>query len=338
MVIQLVLISILVFFFAYSSGLHDGANVMATIVMTRALSRKQALLMVVICELTAPFLLGTAVATTIGKNIIALPSFDAKAVHLSVIFLMAALIGSISWNFITWSVGIPSSSSHALVGGMVGAAIFTYGRDTILWKGFLYVAASLILSPLVGLIFSFLFLRFVLHLSKDATPRINDFFNRMQIPSSIALAISHGANDIQKPIGLIAMSLLILGISPTFHIPLWAVAGSATATALGTFSGGWRIIKTVGSKIYRLRSVHAFCAQTSSALVILGATLAGGPVSTAHVVSSSILGVGASYRASAVRWGAAQNIIFAWLITIPASGVIAGLTSFLIKTIYSFIG
>jgi PiT family inorganic phosphate transporter len=327
-----------VFFFAYSSGMHDGANVMATVVMTRALSRKQALLMVVICELAAPFFLGTAVARTIGKNIIAFPSFDPKAAHLSFIFLMAALTGSSSWNFITWSVGIPSSSSHALVGGMVGAAIFSYGRDTILWKGFLYVAASLILSPLASLIFGFLFLRFVLRLSKGASPKINDFFNQMQIPSSIALAISHGANDIQKPIGLIAMSLFVLGISPTFHIPLWAIAGSAMATALGAVSGGWQIIKTVGFKIYRLRSVHAFCAQSSSALVILGAALAGGPVSTAHVVSSSILGVGASYRASAVRWGAAKNIIFAWLITIPASGIIAGIASFLIKMIYSFIG
>ena len=166
---------------------------------------------------------------------------------------------------------------------------------------------------------------------------MNYLFNRMQIPSSIALALSHGANDVQKSIGLIAMSFVILGLSPTFHSPLWVVASCGMATALGTASGGWRIIKTVGSKIYRLRSVHAFCTQTSSALVILGASVVGGPVSTTHVVSSSIMGVGAGYRASAVRWGVAKNIIVAWFITIPASGAIAGLSFFLIKSVLSYI-
>jgi PiT family inorganic phosphate transporter len=216
---------------------------------------------------------------------------------------------------------------------MVGAALVAYGSDKILWKGLLYVIISLIVSPILGLIFGFLILRIVFYFSRNATPKANYFFNRMQIPSSIALALSHGGNDVQKSIGLIGMAYIMLGLSPTFRIPLWVVASCGMATALGTASGGWRIIKTVGSKIYRLRSVHAFCTQTSSAIVILGASLVGGPVSTTHVVSSTIMGVGAGHRASAVRWGVAKNIIVAWFITIPASGALAGLSFFLIRLV-----
>jgi PiT family inorganic phosphate transporter len=193
--------------------------------------------------------------------------------------------------------------------------------------------ASLFLSPLLGLIFGMLFLRITFGIFQNAPPKVNYFFNWMQIPSSIVLALSHGANDAQKSMGLITLSLVVLGFSPTFNIPTWVVASCAGAIALGTASGGWRIIKTMGSKIYRLRSVHAFCAQTASATVILGAALLGGPVSTTHVVSSSIMGVGAGQRVSAVRWGVAKNIILAWFITIPASAIMAGLSFFLIRRI-----
>ena len=307
---------------------------MATIITTGALSPRKALVMAAICEFIGPFLFGTAVAETIGKNIIDISTFDTKVIELSVSLIVAALIGAIAWNLITWFWGFPSSSSHALVGGMVGAVLVAYGPEKIIWKGLLYVVAVLIFSPIVGLIFGNLFFKATLHLSQNATPKIKYFFNRMQIPSSIALSLSHGANDAQKSMGLISLSLVILGISPTFHIPFWVVASCASAIALGTASGGWRIIKTVGSKIYRLRSVHAFCAQTSSAAVILGAALMGGPVSTTHVVSSSIMGVGAGQRISAVRWGVAKNIIVAWFITIPASAVMAGLSFFLIRMIH----
>jgi PiT family inorganic phosphate transporter len=271
------------------------------------------------------------VAQTIGKNIIDISAFDPTALHISVALIMAALVGAILWNLLTWFFGLPSSSSHALIGGMVGAVLIAYGSGKILWGGVLYVFASLVISPLLGLIFGMLFLRITFRIFRNATPKVNTFFNRMQIPSSIALALSHGANDAQKSMGLITLSLVILGFSPTFDIPLWVIASCAGAIALGTASGGWRIIKTMGSKIYRLRSVHAFCAQTSSATVILGAALLGGPVSTTHVVSSSIMGVGAGQRMSAVRWGVAKNIILAWFITIPASAVMAGLSFFLIR-------
>jgi PiT family inorganic phosphate transporter len=308
--------------------------VVATIITTGALSPRKAILMAAIGEFFGPFLFGTAVAQTIGKNIIDISTFDTKVLSLSISLVIAALIGAIAWNLITWFFGLPSSSSHALVGGLIGAVLVAYGPDKILWKGLLYVIASLFLSPLLGLLFGMFFLKRTLHFFRGATPQAKHFFNRMQILSSIALSFSHGANDAQKSMGLITMSLVILGLSPTFHIPFWVIASCAAAIALGTASGGWRIIKTMGSKIYRLRSVHAFCAQTSSAVVILGAALLGGPVSTTHVVSSSIMGVGAGQRISAVRWGVAKNIIIAWFITIPASAVMAGASFFLIRMIH----
>jgi PiT family inorganic phosphate transporter len=331
------IVILLALFFAYSNGFHDAANVVSTIIMTRAISPRKALLMAALCEFIAPFFLGAAVAKTIGENIVHLPAYDPKAIHISVAFLIAALLGAIVWNLITWFFGFPSSSSHALIGGMVGAVLVAYGPDKILWGGLLYVVASLVISPLLGLIFGMFFLKIILRIFRNATPKVNYFFNRMQIPASMALALSHGSNDVQKSIGLIAISFVILGFTASFHAPFWVIASCGAATALGTATGGWRIIKTMGSKIYRLRSVHAFCAQTSSATVILGSALVGGPVSTTHVVSSSIMGVGAGQRISAVRWGVVKNIILAWFITIPASAVMAGLGFYLIKKVLFYL-
>ena len=321
--------------FAFSNGFHDAANVVSTIIMTRAISPRKALLLAGLCEFIAPFFLGAAVARTIGEDIIHISVRSPSTLVISASFLIAALLGAILWNLITWFFGLPSSSSHALIGGMVGAVLVAYGPSKILWGGLFYVVASLVISPFLGLIFGMLFLKITLHIFRNATPKVNYFFNRMQIPSSIALALSHGSNDVQKSIGLIAMAFILLGFSTNFHAPLWVIASCGAATALGTASGGWRIIKTMGSKIYRLRSVHAFSAQTSSAAVILGGALVGGPVSTTHVVSSSIMGVGAGQRISAVRWGVAKNIILAWCITIPASGAMAGLSFLVIRWLLS---
>jgi PiT family inorganic phosphate transporter len=325
---------VLALFFAFTNGFHDAANVVATIIATGAMTPRMALGMAALGEFIGPFLFGTAVAQTIGKNIIDISTFDSRVLALSVSLIVAALIGAIVWNLVTWFWGLPSSSSHALVGGMVGAVLMAYGPDKILWKGLLYVVFVLILSPILGFIFGTLFFKWTLYLSQNATPRARYFFNRMQILSSIALSLSHGANDAQKSMGLITLSLVILGFSPTFHIPTWVIFSCAAAIALGTASGGQRIIKTVGSRIYRLRSVHAFCAQTASATVILGAALLGGPVSTTHVVSSSIMGVGAVQRITAVRWGVAKNIVVAWFITIPAAAIMAGLSFFLIRLVH----
>ena len=329
-----ILVVALALFFGFTNGFHDAANVVATIITTGAMTPRMALGMAAFGEFIGPFLFGTAVAQTIGENIIDISTFETKFLDLSISLIIAALIGAIAWNLITWFWGLPSSSSHALVGGLVGAVLVAYGPDKILWKGLFYVISVLIISPILGLIFGTLFFKITLRLSQNATPKAKYFFNRMQIFSSLALSLSHGANDAQKPMGIIMMSLVILGIYPTFHIPFWVIVSCAAAIALGTASGGWRIIKTVGSRIYRLRSVHAFCAQTSSAAVILGAALFGGPVSTTHVVSSSIMGVGASQRISAVRWGVAKNIIVAWFITIPAAALMAGASFFLIRMIH----
>jgi PiT family inorganic phosphate transporter len=327
----------LALFFAYSSGFHDGGNVVSTIIMTRAISPRKALLMAAACEFVAPFFLGSAVAKMIGENIINLPAYDPMSIPISAAFLMAALVGAILWNLMTWFFGFPSSSTHALIGGMVGAVLVAYGPHKILWGGLVYVAASLVISPLLGFIFGMFFLKMTLRIFRNATPRINYFFNRMQIPSSVALALSHASNDVQKSIGLIALSLVLFGYSTSFHVPIWVIASCGAATALGTATGGWRIIRTMGSGIYRLRSVHAFCAQTSSAIVILGAALVGGPVSTTHVVSSGIMGVGAGQRISAVRWGVAKNIILAWFITIPASALMAGLSFHIVQKILFYV-
>lgn len=324
----------LALFFDYSNGFHDAANVVATIIATGAMSPRSALGLAALAHFVGPFLLGTAVAETIGKGIIDISAFNPGQTGLSISLVIAALIGAIAWNLITWAWGLPSSSSHALVGGMIGAVLIAYGPDKILLKGLLYVISFLILTPVIGLIFGTLVLRITFRLSRKAPPQISHFFNRIQILSSVVLSLSHGANDAQKSMGVIAMSLVILGIFPDFHIPFWVIASCAAAIALGTASGGWRIIKTLGSKIYRLRSVHAFCAQTSSALVIFGAALLGGPVSTTHVVASSIMGVVAGQRLSAVRWGVAKNIVLAWFITIPASAVMAGLSLYLIRLVH----
>ena len=328
------IIVILVLIFDFSNGFNDAANVVATIIVTGAMTPRTALAMAALCEFTGPFLFGTAVAKTIGTNIVDVSSFNPQATELSICLLVAALIGAIAWNLITWTIGIPSSSSHGLIGGMIGAVLMAYGPDKIIWRGLLYVVATLVLSPFVGLVFGTAFLKGTLHFARNATPRANRYFNRLQVLSSIALSLSHGANDAQKGMGLIVMSLVILGLLPTFRIPYWVIAACAGAISLGTASGGWRIIKTVGSKIFRLRSIHAFSAQTASAVVILGAALLGGPVSTSHVVSSSIMGAGAGQRISAVRWGVAKNIIIAWFVTIPASALVAALSFLIIRLIH----
>ena len=326
----------LALFFDFSNGFHDAANVVATIIVTGAMSPAMALTIAAICEFIGPFLFGTAVAQTIGKNIIDASTFDPNAMALSAGLIISALIGAIAWNLITWWFGLPSSSSHALIGGLVGPVLIAYGPDKILWNGVLFVFASLILSPLIGMFFGWLFLRITRSVAEKrrVTPRANEFFNKMQIVSSVCLALSHGANDAQKSMGVIAMTLVILGIFPSFAIPFWVIASCAAAIAAGCATGGWRIIRTMGSQICRLRSVHAFCSQTASAAVILTAALFGGPVSTTHVVSSSIIGVGAGQRLSAVRWTVAKDIVIAWFITIPAAAVVAGMAFYVIKAIH----
>jgi PiT family inorganic phosphate transporter len=304
--------------FDFLNGFHDSANVVATTISSRALSPRRALILAALAEATGPFLFGVAVATTIGHEII-----SPEAIGTTVIF--AGLLGAIAWNVITWLLGIPSSSSHALIGGLVGAVAMGYGFGAIQMAGIRKVIIALLVSPILGLMVGYAFMKLLLWLSRLASPRANSFFKGAQVFTSLALALSHGTNDAQKTMGIITMALVSGGVIDTFHVPLWVIACCSAAIALGTFTGAWRIIRTLGAKFYRIRPIHGFSAQTASAAVILGAALMGGPVSTTQVVSSTIIGVGAAERMSKVRWGVAGDIVLAWVLTIPASMLISAL-------------
>jgi PiT family inorganic phosphate transporter len=304
--------------FDFLNGFHDSANIVATMISSRAMGPRRALMLSAAAHFTAPFLFGVAVATTIGLEVV--------QPHASTIpVVLAALLAAIVWNLITWLLGIPSSSSHALVGGLVGAAIVGYGVDAVQPRGLMKVFAALLLSPLVGLIGGYISMKVVLFLARGASPRINRFFKRAQTLTALALALSHGTNDAQKTMGIITMGLMGAGFLTQFQVPLWVIAASAGSISMGTAMGGWRIIRTLGGRFYKIRPVHGFTAQIASAAVITGAALLGGPVSTTQVVSSAILGVGSAERLNKVRWGVAGNIVTAWLLTVPASALLAAL-------------
>ena len=302
--------------FDLSNGIHDSSNLVATMISSRAISPKSALFLASIANFVAPFIFGVSVAKTIGEDIV-----DPKTITLKII--LAALLGAIIWNLITWYFGIPSSSSHALVGGFLGSVIIKYGFDMIKTEGIIKILIFLMISPILGLIFGYLFMRIILLLSKGASSKINIFFKKIQIVTTTALSLSHGTNDAQKTMGIITMALVTAKQLQEFIVPGWVIFISALAISLGTFFGGWKLIKTLGGKFYKIRPVHSFAAQLSSSFIILGAALLGGPVSTTHVVSSSILGVGSAERLSKVRWGVVKNIAMTWIITIPFSSLIA---------------
>ena len=312
----LILLILLAVIFDFLNGVHDSSNIVATMIASRAFTPRVALGVTAIAHFVAPFLFGVAVATTIGEDII-----DANAINNGVI--IAALLSAILWNLFTWFVGIPSSSSHALVGGLIGAVAVGAGLQAIYLDGMVKVLIALFLSPIIGFIGGFLFTKLILFLAKGASLRINWFFKRSQIITSITLALSHGTNDAQKTMGIITLGLVTSGFLDTFYVPLWVVTISAGAIALGTAMGGWRLIKTLGGKFYKIRPVDAFSAQTTSTVVILGASLLGEPVSTTQVVSSSIMGVGSAERLSKVRWGVGRDMAMAWLVTIPVTALLA---------------
>jgi PiT family inorganic phosphate transporter len=312
----LILLILLAVIFDFLNGVHDSSNIVATMIASRAFSPRVALGVTAIAHFVAPFLFGVAVATTIGEDII-----DANAINNGVI--IAALLSAILWNLFTWFVGIPSSSSHALVGGLIGAVAVGAGLQAIYLDGMLKVLIALFISPIIGFIGGFLFTKLILFLARGASLRINWFFKRSQIITAVTLAFSHGTNDAQKTMGIITLGLVTSGFLDTFYVPLWVVTISAGAIALGTAMGGWRLIKTLGGKFFKIRPVDAFSAQTTSTVVILGASLLGEPVSTTQVVSSSIMGVGSAERLSKVRWGVGRDMSMAWLVTIPVTALLA---------------
>jgi PiT family inorganic phosphate transporter len=302
--------------FDYTNGFHDTANAIATSVSTRALSPRVAVLMAAGLNLLGA-LVSTSVAKTVGEGLV-----DTDLVSMRVV--MAALIGAVVWNFVTWYFGIPSSSSHALFGGLIGAMIAAAGAGGVIWSGVLEkIILPMIGSPLIGFIGAWLLMTGLVWLVRKRQQRpVNTWFRRLQPVSAGFMAFSHGANDAQKTMGIIALALFASGQIETFAIPLWVKVACALAMAAGTYSGGWRIIHTLGSRVIKLDPIHGFAAETAAASVIQLATHFGFPVSTTHTITAAIMGVGSTQRLSAVRWGVAGNIVTAWVLTLPAAGLV----------------
>jgi len=315
--------------FDYINGFHDSANSIATIVSTQVLKPHQAVIWAAFFNFVAVFLFDAQVAKTIGTGII-------NTAIVSNTLILSALGGAIVWNLLTWWFGLPSSSSHALIGGLIGAGLAKGGFDVLVWKGIVKTSSFIVLSPAIGLMLGLFMMVTVLNLTRlGSVSTSNMLFRRLQLVSAAIYSISHGMNDAQKTMGIIALVLFTGGyLGPTFHIPFWVIISCYAVIALGTMSGGWRIVKTMGTKITKLQPMGGFCAETAAALSIIGASLAGTPVSTTHTITGAIMGVGATKRLSAVRWGVAGNIIWAWILTIPISGVLSAVIYLLLTAIF----
>jgi PiT family inorganic phosphate transporter len=302
--------------FDFLNGIHDSSNVVATMISSRAFSPRVALGVTAVANFAGPFIFGVAVANTIGNEVV-----SSKSINIEVI--LAALVSAILWDLLTWYLGFPSSSSHALIGGIIGAVVADSGWQVIEIRGLEKIFIALFASPFIGFIIGWILLKVIVMLSWNATPRINGLFKYSQIVTGITLALSHGTNDAQKTMGIITLALLTGGYLKVFEVPIWVILICAMMIALGTSVGGWKLIRTLGGKFYKIRPLEGFASQLASGIVILSASLIGGPVSTTQVVSSSIMGVGAAERPNKVRWGVAEEIAAAWLLTIPATALVA---------------
>lgn len=312
--------------FGFLNGLKNSANVVASTIASKAMSPRVALSLSALANFLGPFLFGVAVATTIGTEVV---TEDAVTVPTA----LAALLSAIVWIFATSWLGIPSSSSHALIGGFVGAALIGFGINAIQVDGLTKVLLALLISPFLGFIMAYLILLFIIFIGRGFSPRVNEYFRRGEWITTITLGLSHGTNDAQKTMGIMTFGLVAFGVLDEFMVPTWVIAASAGAIALGTAIGGWRLIRTMGAGFYRIRAVHAFSSQVASTAVILGAALMGGPVSTTQVISSSIVGAGSAERANMVRWGLAGQIAMAWILTIPATIIMGGVFYLLLVAI-----
>lgn len=327
-IILVVIVIFVALLFEYINGFHDSANAIATVVSTKVLSPKYAVIYAGALNFFGAFV-GTHVAKTIGSGMV-----DKEIIDQPVI--ICALAGAIIWNLITWYYAIPSSSSHALIGGLVGAAVAKAGVNVIHIQGLNNkVLIPMITSPFVGLLFGFLIMLLLLWLFFRSNPgRVNKYFKKLQLLSSGIMAFSHGSNDAQKTMGIITLSLYSFGAINTFNVPVWVILICALVMALGTMAGGWRIIRTMGSKVIKLRPIHGFAAETSAASIILTASHFGIPLSTTHVISCSIMGVGCTQNPSAVKWGVVGNIIKAWVLTIPICIVLSGFIYYLLQIVF----
>ena len=314
--------------FDFVNGFHDAANSIATVVSTRVLSPRYAVLWAAFFNFVAFLFFGLHVATTIGKGIV-----DPSVVDPAVIF--SALVGAIAWDLITWFFGIPSSSSHALIGGLAGAAVAKAGASSLDTAGLTKVTVSIVLSPVLGLVLAFILMTAVFWILRRSTPaKVDGWFRRGQLLSAALYSLGHGGNDAQKTMGIITVLLFATGhLGDTFYVPLWVVLACHAAMALGTLTGGWRIVRTMGLRITKLKPVGGFCAETGGAITLFAATALGVPVSTTHTITGAIIGVGAVTKLSAIRWGVAGRIVWAWILTIPCSAFIAALTWSLLRLV-----
>jgi PiT family inorganic phosphate transporter len=306
--------------FDFLNGLHDAANSIATIVSTRVLPPQYAVFWAAFFNFIAFLFFGLHVAQTVGTGIVAPGVIDDR-------LIFGALMGAISWNVITWLAGIPSSSSHALIGGLVGAGMAKAGFDAVVWSGLIKTGSAIVMSPAIGFLLALALVLAVSWIFVRSTPlAVDKYFRGLQFVSASLYSLGHGGNDAQKTMGIIAVLLFTHGLSgPTFNVPFWVVITCQAAMGLGTLFGGWRIVHTMGSKITRLTPMQGFCAETGGAITLFGATALGIPVSTTHTITGAIVGVGAARRISAVRWNVAKDIVTAWVVTMPAAGLIAAL-------------
>jgi PiT family inorganic phosphate transporter len=322
-VIFIVLVALV---FDFINGFHDAANSIATVVSTRVLTPLQAVVWAAFFNFVAAFGFGVHVATTVGKGV----------VHAAVVdqwVILAGLVGAITWDLITWYWGLPTSSSHALIGGFAGAALAKAGVGALVASGLVKIGVFMVLAPLIGGVVGFAMMVLTIWVFRNQTPgRVDRIFRRGQLLSAAAYSLGHGTNDAQKTMGIVAVLLFTTGhLGPNFYVPFWVIMAAHAALALGTMAGGWRIVKTMGMRITKLRPVGGFSAETAGAATLIGTALAGIPVSTTHTISGAIMGVGAVQRFSAVRWGVAGRILWAWVLTIPASAIVAAATWMLLQ-------
>jgi len=312
--------------FDFGNGFNDAANSISTVVATRVLSLRNAVILAAFSNFIAAFIFGVAVATTIGKGII-----EPSAVTLWIIF--AGIIGAIIWVYVTTFLGLPISASHSLIGGYIGSALAAAGFSAVLWKGVFKIVIFIFIAPLVGLIAAYIFfIVILLFVHKIPQSKVNSWFKKFQLVSVFAYSLSHGTNDAQKTMGIIAITLFTAGLlGAAFHVPFWVVIVSHLTIALGTLAGGKKVVKTMGLRITKLMPIHGFCAETAGAGTIIASSILGIPVSTTHVISGSIIGVGATKRISAIRWAIARKIVWAWFLTLPVSALFGALTYFVVS-------
>jgi PiT family inorganic phosphate transporter len=324
--LELVLVVILIaLIFDFLNGFHDSANSIATIVSTQVLSPQKAVLFAAFFNFVAAFMFEVSVAKTIGSGLV-------KAEHVDVFIIMAGLIGAITWNLLTWYFGIPVSSSHALIGGYGGAAVVKLGLGSLILSGWIKVVSFIFLAPLLGLVLGFINMFITSWIVKNQKPRrIDRIFRRLQLVSAGFYSFGHGTNDAQKTMGIIVGVLYSAQYIDRFYVPIWVILICHFAIAMGTMFGGWRIVKTMGMKITKLRPIGGFCAEFAGAATLIGTALFGIPVSTTHTITGAIVGVGSTKRMSAVRWGVAARIVWAWILTIPLSGLCGALVYIIIS-------